>query len=137
MAYSNDLRIKVVEAYKNKEGSMRKLASRFSVSLTFVRELLSLWKKTGSVQKRPHGGGTPLKLTSIVLDYIRVLLLQKNDRTEVEIQQLLEHHHIFISTTTVGKGIRKLGWSRKKKRFMTPEKKRNESKRNDKSFVKK
>lgn len=123
MAYSNDLREKVVEAYENKEDSMRRLAKRFKVSLTFVLGLITLWRETGSVEKRPHGGGTPLKLTVEVLGFIKSLLLEKNDCTEKELQQLLaERHDIHISTSTIGEGIRKLGWSRKKKTFHDPKK---------------
>ena len=39
-SYSMDLREKVVTAYDNQEGSMEKLAVRFSVSPGFVRNLL-------------------------------------------------------------------------------------------------
>jgi hypothetical protein len=46
-AYSTDLRQKVIDAYKNQEGSQRNLASRFSVSLTFIQKsqilVPSLW----------------------------------------------------------------------------------------------
>lgn len=35
--YSLDLRIRVIRAYQNQEGSQRQIAQRFQVSLTFVR----------------------------------------------------------------------------------------------------
>ena len=35
-AYSSDLRKKIIEAYQKKEGSLRKLAKRFSVSFIAV-----------------------------------------------------------------------------------------------------
>ena len=56
--YSIDLREKIVAAYKNKEGSMQKLAKRFKVSKIFVAELLKRVKQTGQVALKPHGGGT-------------------------------------------------------------------------------
>ena len=34
--YSSDLRDKVLKAYRNKEGSMKKISERFMVSLSFV-----------------------------------------------------------------------------------------------------
>jgi Transposase and inactivated derivatives len=39
-AYSEDLRRKVVQAYVNREGSLRTVARRFKVSLRFVRDLI-------------------------------------------------------------------------------------------------
>ncbi len=49
--YSNDLRQRVVEAYHNKEGSMRGLAKRFMVSLGFVRNLLGRFNATGHIER--------------------------------------------------------------------------------------
>jgi transposase len=39
-AYSLDLRQKVIDAYNRKQGSQRQLAKRFSVSLSFIQDLL-------------------------------------------------------------------------------------------------
>ena len=55
--YSNDLRKKIIEAYQKKEGSLRKLAKRFSVSFSFVWRLVKRFRKSGSVVPKPHGGG--------------------------------------------------------------------------------
>ena len=124
--------MKVVEAYEKKEGSMRKLAERFTVSLTFVFGIVSLWRKTGSVKKKPHGGGAHLKLTQEVKGYIKTLLEEKNDLTLKEMKHLLsERYGIHMSKTTVDKGIRELGWSRKKKRSITPKRTATKSKQND------
>jgi transposase len=40
--YSLDLRQRVLDAWQRREGSQRQLAARFSVHLTFVRNLLRL-----------------------------------------------------------------------------------------------
>jgi len=56
-AYSNDLRTKIIEAYQKKEGSLRKLAKRFSVSFSFVWRLVKRFRKRGSVAPKPHRGG--------------------------------------------------------------------------------
>ena len=52
-AYSNDLRKKIIEAYQKKEGSLRKLAKRFSVSLSFVWRLIKRFRKSGRVTTYP------------------------------------------------------------------------------------
>jgi transposase len=62
-AYSNDLRQKVVDAYRRGEGSMRQLAARFAVSLDFVWRLMERYRHTHSVTPQPHGGGIPRKLS--------------------------------------------------------------------------
>ena len=51
-AYSNDFRKKIVEAYQKKEGSLRQLAKRFSVSSSFVWRLVKRFRKSGSVAPR-------------------------------------------------------------------------------------
>ena len=38
---------------------MRQIARRFLVSVSFVTRLLQLYRSTGSVEPRPHGGGNP------------------------------------------------------------------------------
>ena len=38
-AYSIDLRLKILSAWENKEGTQRELAKRFKVSLSFIRDL--------------------------------------------------------------------------------------------------
>ncbi|WP_246162995.1 MULTISPECIES: helix-turn-helix domain-containing protein [Brasilonema] len=55
--YSTDLRQRVVDAYKAKEGSQRQLADRFKVSLSFVQRLIRRYRNTGKVSAKPHRGG--------------------------------------------------------------------------------
>lgn len=56
VAYSADLRRRVIETYIAKEGSQRQLAQRFKVSLTFVRNLLRHYRQTGKVEAKRRGG---------------------------------------------------------------------------------
>jgi transposase len=60
--YSCDLRHKVIKAHNNQEGSQRQLAKRFSVSLSFVQDLLRRYRNSGTVEAKPHGGGQKPKL---------------------------------------------------------------------------
>ena len=50
---------KIVKAYQNGEGSIRKLAKRFKVSVNFIWTLLKQVRQTGSVA----GGGRSPALT--------------------------------------------------------------------------
>lgn len=63
-AYSIDLRQKVIDAYNGQQGSQRQLAKRFSVSLSFVQDLLKRYRKDGTIEPKPHGGGKSAKLNS-------------------------------------------------------------------------
>ena len=47
--YSLDLRKQIVSAYKNKEGSMLKIACKFHVSRSFVQKLIKQERETGSI----------------------------------------------------------------------------------------
>src|SRR3954463_3340610 len=55
--YSTDLRERVAAAVDHQEGSLREIARRFRVSLSFVVRLLQRRRHAGTVESKPHGGG--------------------------------------------------------------------------------
>lgn len=85
-SYSMDLRKRVVEAYDQGEGSLRKLAQRFEVSLPFVRQLWQRYEKEGTLEPKQHGGGKPRSVKGEKEEvFLRTLLAQKNDLTLEEL----------------------------------------------------
>jgi transposase len=60
--YSTDFRLKVGCAYERGEGSPRQLARALGGSLGFIQGLRQRYRRTGSVQPHPHGGGLPSKI---------------------------------------------------------------------------
>ncbi|MEI2578536.1 FeoC-like transcriptional regulator [Scytonema sp. PRP1] len=56
-AYSIDFREKLIKAYEQGNTSIRKLASRFDVSKSFVQRLLEMKKTQGHVEPKQQGGG--------------------------------------------------------------------------------
>jgi transposase len=86
--YSNDLRQRVIGAYHNTEGSLRKLAVRFSVSMNFVWLLLERFRKTGCVDTKPHGGGQPQKIQGEDLETLQHLVEQHNSATLPKLRDL-------------------------------------------------
>jgi transposase len=59
--YSTDLRERVAAAVDHHEGSMRQIARRFRVSLSFVVRLLQRRRDADTLEPKPHGGGpTPV-----------------------------------------------------------------------------
>ena len=62
---SNDLRKRILEAVDNKEGSRRKLASRFKVNTATITKLLRLRRETGSYEPRPQAAGSSRPSTTM------------------------------------------------------------------------
>ncbi len=110
--YSQDLRQRILETVERGEGSLRQIARRFLVSLSFVTRLLQLHRSTGSLQPRPHGGGNPAKLGPQDLERLRELVRQQPDATLEELRQSLG---ASCSTMTIARALRKLRLPRKKK----------------------
>jgi len=111
-AYSPDLRQRVLDAVERHEGSIRQIARRFVVSLSFVVRLLQTHRRTGSIRPKPHGGGHPAALTPEDLERLRELIRQRPDATLEECRQ---HLGASCSTMTISRALRRLGLPRKKK----------------------
>ena len=57
--YSLDLRERIAAAVDNHDGSIREIARIFRVSTSFIVRLLQRRRATGTLDPKPHGGGTP------------------------------------------------------------------------------
>ena len=110
--YSQDLRQRVLDSIQRGEGSVRQIASRFLVSVSFVTRLLKLHRTTGSVEPRPHGGGNPAVLGAEDLERLRELIGQQPDATLAECREQLG---LSCSLMTISRALNKLGLRRKKK----------------------
>jgi transposase len=105
--HSIDLRQRVVQAVDNKEGSLRQLADRFFVSVSFITRLLSLRRRTGSLTPRPHGGGR--KLTEDVSPGI-IADLERLLEDEVAGDPMTKTVWVRSSTKTLRNRLRDLGY---------------------------
>jgi len=115
-SYSNDLRKKIIEAYQKKEGSLRELAKRFSVSFSFVWRVVKRFRKLGSVAPKPHGGGHKPKLDQVDLVILREVSDANQDATLAELSDLFfKRTGIRVSGSTIAQKLRRLRISRKKK----------------------
>ena len=110
--YSQDLRKRVLDTVQRGDGSLRQIARRFLVSISFVTRLLRLHRSTGSVLPRPHGGGPPAALGPEDLERLRELVRQQPDATLEDLRQRLG---ASCSTMTLSRALRTLGLPRKKK----------------------
>jgi transposase len=118
-AYSIDLRQKVLDAYNRQEGSQRQLAKRFSVSLSFIQDLLKRYREDGTIAPRAHGGGATAKLSDEQVAWVEQLVEDDNDAILVELCERLEQRSgIRVSRATMGRVTQKLLLTRKKSRSM-------------------
>ena len=125
--YSNDLRDKVIQAYKRGDGPLREIAHRFSVSLNFVWLLWQRYLKTGSVDPKPHGGGPTSVMNEERLALLRELIEEKNDATLVELRDRFnEKTGLKVSRGTISRALNKLNITRKKKTFHATEREKND-----------
>ena len=72
--YSHDLRKRVIDTVERGDGSLRQIAKRFLVSLSFVTRLLQHYRTTGSLEPKPHGGGRQPALGPAQLKRLRALI---------------------------------------------------------------
>jgi transposase len=113
--YSRDLRLRVVQAYEHREGSMRQLAGRFRLSLSCVRDLLSRFRATGDVAPKPPGGGAPAKLDARGRDALKTLVHATPDATLQELRtRLAATQQVLVSPATISRALTNLGLPRKK-----------------------
>src|SRR3954463_16062456 len=119
--YSQDLRQRVLDTVQRGEGSLRQIARRFLVSLSFVTRLLRTYRSTGSLQPQPHRGGNPAKLGPEDLERLRELVRQQPDATLEELKQRLG---VACSTMAIGRALVKLKLPLKKEVLQAQERDR-------------
>src|SRR5436305_7598926 len=110
--YSQDLRQRVLDTVRRGEGSLRQIARRFVVSVSFGTRLLRTHRDTGALEPKPNGGGNPAVLTPEDLERLRELIRQQPDATLEECRQRLG---VSCSLMTISRALRKLRLPRKKK----------------------
>src|SRR3954453_12150882 len=110
--YSQDLRERILETVRRGDGSLRQIARRFLVSVSFVTRLLRTHRSTGSLEPKPHGGGNPAVLGPEDLERLREVIRQQPDATLEECRQRLG---VDCSLMTISRALGALGLPRKKK----------------------
>jgi transposase len=110
--YSDDLRVRIIDAIELGQESWRQIAKRFVVSLSCVVRLVQRYRGTGAVQPKPHGGGNPAVLGPEDLERLRELIRQQPDATLQECRQRLG---VSCSLMTISRALGRLGLPRKKK----------------------
>ena len=117
-AYSEDLRVRIVDAVDRHVDSQGKVTALFGVSRTFVKKLLRQRRETGSVAPKPHGGGHQPKLEGKKGEAVRAYILEvKEDASLAEVQAYVARRwKVGLSGASVSRLLARLGLPRKKNR---------------------
>lgn len=109
-----DLRKRVLAAWRSEDLTYEALAERFGVGRATISRWKRLYRETGSVEPRPHGGGRQRAITREQETEVERWVKAHPDWTEREYQAALAGQGIVASRATVGRVIRSLGYSVKK-----------------------
>jgi transposase len=117
--YSQDLREKIVRALEAQEETQEEVASRFSVSTSFVVKLWRRWRTTGHAAPLPHAGGRQRSLQASEA-VIRRALERQPDLTLAELcEKVGATGRASVSTKTMCLELQRLTLPRKKSRSTT------------------
>jgi transposase len=114
---SRDLRRRIIAAWKKKDPTNDELAEQFGVGSATIKRLKRTYRETDDVAPKPHGGGAAPIIGKEQEPLVEALVQKHPDWTEDRFAKALaEEHGIQASAVTVGRAIRRLGYSVKKKR---------------------
>jgi transposase len=118
-AYSDDLRLRVLEAYELNEGSCRILAVRFGVSWEYVRKVVKQHAQSGQRRRVPQSRfGPPSRVTAPVADRLLALVQAQPDITIEELRErIAAEAGVSMSWTLTQNWTRRLDLRLKKSRF--------------------
>jgi transposase len=115
MAYSDDLRERVVRAIQKGERTQRQIAADFEVSRSFVEETWRRYRETGSWQIKTWQPGPKAQLNEQA-DTLRAHVKAHPDMTlEARCEQVLGREGKPVSPSTMSRTLKRLGITNKKR----------------------
>lgn len=109
-AYSNELRLRVIQAYHEEACTIDDVASRFNIGRATVSRWLARYRETGSVEAMPHNGG--LAHQKVYGEHRQALMRWLEDNpalTQLELAQKLEQHFgLIVCQATISNALRKV-----------------------------
>lgn len=114
--YSNDLRIRVIQAIKLGKQSKPRIAQHFSVSTHFVYTLWAHYQKTGSVNPKQIGGYMKPKVDKEGEKHVTEWLANETDLTLEQLCDRYEaHFSIKMGTSSMDRALKRANITVKKK----------------------
>jgi transposase len=111
--YSMDLRERMVRAVEA-GASRRATAAKFAVSPSCVVKLLQRWRRQGTLEPDPPGGGRRAKLADQA-ERVDALLAATPDITIAELKARLAADGIEVSPSAISRFLKACGLTRKKR----------------------
>lgn len=118
MAYSMDLRTRVVKAYEMGEGTQAEIGRLFDLGVATVKRWI--WRKaaTGTPARLPQGGGNPRRIGTIGESVLLGLLERAPDATLAELaEQYAWTTQMPMNASVVSHTLTRLGITRKKRLY--------------------
>jgi transposase len=121
MAYSFDLRKRIVDAVERGDGTKREIARLFGVNESFIYKLLRQKRERGDIAPLPHGGGASAKLTETDLLILIDLVAETPDSTLEELrQQMKKKASVEVSQSTICRALQAIELTIKKRPSSPP-----------------
>jgi transposase len=117
-AYSDDLRVRILEASERGEGSCRILASRFGVSWEYVRKVRQQLIRSGHRKRLMQSRfGVRSRVTEEVRAHMLALVEAQADITIAQLRdKILAENGVAISWTLTQNWVKRLGLRLRKSR---------------------
>lgn len=115
-AYSQDLREKVLQAV-DQGHSREEIVKVLGISLATIKRYLKRRRETGTVTPKAIPGRPPQKLGLLQAELVPHLQAHDDWRLEDHCQWWEQTYGIKVSTATMSRAIKRVGWTRKKRRW--------------------
>lgn len=113
--YPIELRLRVVDAYNNGEGTLAELAERFKVGEASVNRWVSRERRTGNVAPSPMGGARRTVFDEAGETFIAQVLADVPDTTGVElVAAYAEEFGVTVGVSTMNEKLRRMGYTVKR-----------------------
>jgi transposase len=110
------IRVAVVRAVEEKGMTYAEVAEMLGIGEASVSRILRRHRETGSVAPKPKGGGRTSPIRGEVAKQLIALVRATPDATVEEMTSVLvDKTGVATSTSAVGRALRRLGFSRKKR----------------------
>lgn len=111
--YSLDLRKRAIALYEETH-NYSAVARQLQVSHAWVRNMILLFERTGSLDTHYESCGAPAKIGEQERVLLRDWLSQDSDLTLKDLQNLLREHGVEVSHTAVDNALKAMKITRKK-----------------------
>lgn len=115
LAYSLDLRERVVTAYEKGDASIKEIAERFTVGQTFVKKMLRQKRERNSLERLPQGAGAKRLLSDKDRQWLKKQIKEKPDSSLQELREkFLAEKNMSVSLPTLCRELKGLRLPQKK-----------------------